>query len=154
MRSLAAIATLWIYSGSARADFAITKVSNSLNGVVRIEFESESGDYYLLNERANAESDGVYRAIVIGEGESSRFEIVPDEGQVRLYTIVRIPKNQPLSDIDSQAAQWIRELADEGPVVDLDGDGLDDNWEISNGFDPSRKDNPALELIVYTPLTK
>lgn len=154
IRGLIVFVALLLSHQGAIADFAITKLTRSPDGAIQIDFESEVGYYYLLIERHGVESPGGFRDVVVGEAESSRFDISPEEGEMRFFSIVRIPKEHPLSDIDPQAAHLIRELSDENPIVDLDGDGLDDRWEVINGFDPSRKDNPTLGLIVYTPLTK
>lgn len=72
----------------------------------------------------------------------------------RLGVLARSPDTDGNGLDDWEDALWQRTYGKSANQSDLDGDGLVDAQEFTTGHNPAKKDNPAVGLIVFTPLEK
>ncbi len=133
---------------------SIDSIRLNEEGDVRIQLESNEGEYYILT-RATELSD-FWEGVSLKPGDGERIEFVdPARGERRdtsYYQVISFGSETPL-DFDEDGMDDLYEF-ERFPALspfnsldaflDSDGDGLANGQEVSNGLDPLVADTPTI----------
>ena len=71
---------------------------------------------------------------------------------------LRVTLNDQVTNADGlsdwEEALYVQKFGVPPSARDSDGDGMNDLQEFQLGFQPGKKDNPVVGLVVFTPLEK
>lgn len=132
------------------AESVITGPSAILEGAdIQLNWPAVVGKWFRLQASADLQT-----WTTVTEGSVSTWR-EPTTSTVRFWRLQVLTESR---DVDAnglddwEEALWHARFGQPPAKTDIDGDGLTDAEELAGGHSPTRKDHPAVGLIVFTPL--